>query len=140
MLKIAAQAPGASRGPKPPAALQRRRTVTGSTVPNTPAISTPRGATPAFPFSGTGGFGAEIPMRSEVPAMVSEEEIQALLAAPPLPYAAARVGPPGAGAPPQRLFCDTCGYWGRVKCLKCGARVCGLECKGKHDQSMCTRF
>ncbi|KAF2814116.1 uncharacterized protein BDZ99DRAFT_231638 [Mytilinidion resinicola] len=104
----------------------------------TPRALTP--AVPAFPGSTSGLQDKALEIRSAVPAPLDDEKLQALLAAPPLPYAAARVGPPGAGAPPQRLFCDTCGYWGRVKCLKCGARVCGLECKGKHDQSMCTRF
>lgn len=71
----------------------------------------------------------------QAPGMVkplSEEEVEELLSAPPLPYAAARAGPPSGTGPPQRYFCETCGYWGRVKCLKCGARVCGLDCKESH--------
>ncbi|KAF2500795.1 hypothetical protein BU16DRAFT_451988 [Lophium mytilinum] len=156
LLTNKAQAPGA--GARAPAgrvikpvigARGRRGTLTATTVPSTPvqpstpATNTPRALTPsvpAFPSSVAGSQDKTLEIRTAVPAPLDMEKLEALLAAPPLPYAAARVGPPAAGGPPQRLFCDTCGYWGRVKCLKCGARVCGLECKGKHDQSMCTRF
>lgn len=62
-----------------------------------------------------------------------------LLSAPPLPYAAARSKPSTLGHPPRR-FCEICGYWGKVKCLKCGARVCGLDCKRTHDDHRCPRF
>ncbi|GAB7356338.1 hypothetical protein MBLNU459_g7130t1 [Dothideomycetes sp. NU459] len=75
-----------------------------------------------------------------LPSTITAEEIEVLLSAPPLPYAAARSAPPNAAAPPQRVFCEICGFWGRVKCLKCGARVCGLECKGAHEESRCIRF
>ena len=74
-----------------------------------------------------------------VPKAPSEEEMNALLAAPPLSYNAARSMAPAAGKP-QRYFCEICGYWGTVKCLKCGARVCGLECKVAHDDGRCLKF
>jgi len=67
-----------------------------------------------------------------VPSAPSEKEMQALLSGPPLSYNAARSHSPPAQKP-QRQFCEVCGYWGTIKCIKCGARVCGLECKGVHD-------
>ena len=74
-----------------------------------------------------------------VPKAPSEEEMNALLAAPPLSYNAARSMAPTEGKP-RRYFCEICGYWGTVKCLKCGARVCGLECKVAHDDGRCLKF
>ncbi len=78
-------------------------------------------------------------LRSYIPAAPSEAVLRALVSAPPLSYTAARALPSSSGRP-QRRFCEICGYWGRVKCLKCGARVCGLECKGVHDDGRCLRF
>jgi zinc finger HIT domain-containing protein 1 len=84
---------------------------------------------------------AEDPLlQVSVPAALSPEEIEELLSQPPLSYNAARAAPPDINGPPQRKFCEMCGYWGRVKCLKCGARVCGLECKNTHDQDCRKRF
>lgn len=74
------------------------------------------------------------------PLTVTTAEIEALLSAPQLSYNAARSAPSSAAAPPQRIFCEMCGYWGRVRCLKCGSRVCGLECKTAHEESRCIRF
>ncbi|KAI5204246.1 hypothetical protein E4T39_03739 [Aureobasidium subglaciale] len=74
------------------------------------------------------------------PLTATTAELEALLSAPQLSYNAARSAPSAATAPPQRVFCEICGYWGRVKCLKCGSRVCGLECKSAHDESRCIRF
>lgn len=78
-------------------------------------------------------------LRSYVPSAPSEAAVNALVAVPALSYNMARVRPPSSGRP-QRHFCEICGYWGRVKCMKCGARVCGLECKGTHDEGRCLRF
>lgn len=78
-------------------------------------------------------------LRSRIPNLPTEAELQALLAAPPLSYNAARVAPTTFTAP-ARQFCGMCGYWGRAKCLKCGVKYCGLECKAQHDESQCTRF
>lgn len=75
-----------------------------------------------------------------VPMLPSEQEVQALLAHPPLSYTAARAAPPAADGPSRRLFCEICGYWGRVRCLRCSARVCGLECKRAHDETSCLRM
>ncbi|KAI4718132.1 hypothetical protein E4T48_05654 [Aureobasidium sp. EXF-10727] len=74
------------------------------------------------------------------PLTATTAELEALLSAPQLSYNAARSAPSPATAPPQRLFCEMCGYWGRVRCLKCGSRVCGLECKSAHEESRCIRF
>ena len=78
-------------------------------------------------------------LKSQVPSAPSEEMIQTLLSGPPLSYNAARAAPPPPGKP-QRHFCEICGYWGTIKCMKCGARVCGLECKGVHDDGRCLKF
>ena len=78
-------------------------------------------------------------LESVCPMRPSEDLLEALVTAPPLLYNAARVGPSSSGRP-QRHFCEICGYWGRVKCMKCGARVCGLTCKTAHDDGRCTNF
>lgn len=71
---------------------------------------------------------------------ISQQQLDVLLSAPPLSYNAARVAPPDANAPPSRHFCELCGYWGRVRCKKCGSRVCGLDCKAMHDSECSRRF
>ncbi|KAI9701959.1 MAG: hypothetical protein M1836_001303 [Candelina mexicana] len=78
-------------------------------------------------------------LRSFIPSAPSAETIEALLSMPPLSYTAARAKPSSSNIP-QRHFCEICGYWGRVRCMKCGARVCGLECKGVHDEGRCLKF
>ena len=78
-------------------------------------------------------------LKVNVPSAPSADEIEALLSAPPLSYNAARSAAP-APHKPQRHFCEICGYWGTIKCMKCGARVCGLECKGAHDDGRCLKF
>lgn len=91
------------------------------------------------------GVGARDPLddepllKSQVPSAPSEEVMESLLSGPPLSYNAARAAPPPPGKP-QRYFCEICGYWGTIKCMKCGARVCGLECKGAHDDGRCLKF
>ncbi|KAL9094808.1 MAG: hypothetical protein Q9165_002757 [Trypethelium subeluteriae] len=79
-------------------------------------------------------------LQTELPTPPSYLEIHELLSKSPLSYSAARVGPPPSNAPPQRHFCEICGYWGRVKCMKCGARVCSLACRSAHDDSRCLKF
>ena len=78
-------------------------------------------------------------LKSQVPSAPSEAVMESLLSGPPLSYNAARAAPPPPGKP-QRHFCEICGYWGTIKCMKCGARVCGLECKGAHDDGRCLKF
>jgi zinc finger HIT domain-containing protein 1 len=70
-----------------------------------------------------------------LPPQPSARVIAALLAEPPLSYSAARATPlPPEKVLPRRHFCGVCGYWGRVKCGKCGERSCGLaECWRAHE-------
>ncbi|PGH06451.1 hypothetical protein AJ79_06541 [Helicocarpus griseus UAMH5409] len=89
-------------------------------------------------------------LRSYIPPAPSEKLMQLLLAEPPLSYNASRAtltgpgpgrGPAAAGiTKPPRHFCSICGYWGRVKCVKCRARACGLECYRIHEETRCDRF
>ena len=78
-------------------------------------------------------------LKSSTPLETPAEILEDLTRALPLSYAASRAGPSTLGRPP-RSFCEICGYWGRVKCLKCGAKVCGLDCKVAHDESRCLKF
>ena len=82
---------------------------------------------------------AEPLLRTYVPNAPSDEVMQALVTAPPLSYNAARATF-SASEKPRRHFCEICGYWGNIKCLKCGVRVCGLDCKGAHDEGRCLKF
>lgn len=75
-----------------------------------------------------------------MPQPLNPAGLEALLAAPPLSYAASHAAPTPAGGPPQRQFCDNCGYWGNIKCRKCGSRVCGLECKDAHEATRCLKW
>lgn len=78
-------------------------------------------------------------LRSRIPSLPTQTEIQALLAAPPLSYNASRAAPSTSTAPPRK-FCEMCGYWGRAMCVKCGARVCGLDCRNQHEETRCLKF
>lgn len=78
-------------------------------------------------------------LRINAPPMPTEEEINALINSEPLSYNAARAAPSTSTAP-RRQFCEICGYWGRVRCMKCGVRVCGLECQRQHDETNCQKF
>lgn len=98
-----------------------------------PAISSSRLQETTKPVNMTDRDANEPLLQIHVPSLPTPEEFEALVSAPPLSYNAARAAPPPTTAPPQRKFCEMCGYWGRVKCLKCGQRVCGLECKEAHD-------
>ncbi|KAL8388485.1 hypothetical protein RB595_009211 [Gaeumannomyces hyphopodioides] len=95
-------------------------------------------------------------LASRVPALPTDDELRALLLAPPAPYpelmARARrdqddgdddEGGEGGGRPrfpPARVFCAVCGYWGRVKCIKCGTRLCALDCLDVHREECVTRY
>ena len=78
-------------------------------------------------------------LRSYIPSAPSERIMQALLSEPPLSYTASRATL-DAGEKPPRRFCSICGYWGRVKCVKCNARTCGLDCYRIHEETRCDRF
>ncbi|SPQ18713.1 99367357-91bf-48ef-89ce-04b1f7aaf9a0 [Thermothielavioides terrestris] len=78
---------------------------------------------------------------SRVPPFPTDDELRALMTAPPLSYLEAR----GAWGEeerryPVRVFCAVCGYWGRVKCMKCGTRVCALDCLEAHREECVTRY
>lgn len=122
-----------------------RRQSTLPSIPPTPSELTPHPAASSLPPSTPFGFQEEkvdplLSIERLMPAPLNPAELEALLSAPPLPYAASHVAPPPAGGPPQRHFCDNCGYWGKIKCLKCGARVCGLECKDAHEATRCLKW
>lgn len=73
-----------------------------------------------------------------VPAAPSDAIMEALLSDPALSYNAARAAP--SLGKPQRHFCEICGYWGTIKCLKCGATVCGLDCRNSHVDGRCVSY
>jgi zinc finger HIT domain-containing protein 1 len=83
---------------------------------------------------------------SHVPPFPSDDELRALMTAPPLSYLEARAewgggDEEGSGSRyPVRVFCAVCGYWGRVKCMKCGTRVCALECLEAHREECVSRY
>ncbi len=79
-------------------------------------------------------------LASRVPDPPSDEELRALLTQPPLTYLEARGQWDGTGRPPPRVFCEVCGYWGRVRCMKCGTRVCALDCLETHREECVTRY
>ncbi|KAH9909041.1 hypothetical protein F4778DRAFT_715030 [Xylariomycetidae sp. FL2044] len=83
-------------------------------------------------------------LQSRVPPAPTAHELRALTtaaAAHPLSYLEA-----GAGwgdedrRYPTRRFCEVCGYWGRVRCGKCGARVCALDCLEAHREECVGRY
>ncbi|KAF9731242.1 hypothetical protein PMIN04_005563 [Paraphaeosphaeria minitans] len=136
--------------PRPTTAASRlaaqplRRSSTIASVPPTPSSSTPAPPPPAPTNQTSSGMGLDddplLAIEGSLPPPVSQAELDVLLAAPPLSYAASHVAPPPVGGPPQRHFCDNCGYWGKIKCLKCGARVCGIECKDAHEATRCLKW
>ncbi|KAH9879835.1 hypothetical protein J1614_001859 [Plenodomus biglobosus] len=119
----------------------RRQSVfaSGLATPATPMEATP-GPSTAQHLDTNFDDDALLSIDDRMPAPLDANELEALLAAPPLSYAASHAAPPPAGAPPQRHFCDNCGYWGSIKCRKCGARVCGLECKDAHEATRCLKW
>ncbi|KAI9834974.1 MAG: hypothetical protein M1819_002697 [Sarea resinae] len=136
---------------KTAAARNKRASTTGSTPAPTPAPVPPpqKPATPITPAS----LDATNPLlRSHLPTPPSPATLNTLLPAPPLSYGAARVAPPALSLPvdaeggggrmgvPTRKFCEICGYWGRVRCMRCGVRVCGKDCLETHGEGKCLRF
>jgi zinc finger HIT domain-containing protein 1 len=85
-------------------------------------------------------------LMTPLPPFPSDDELRALMTAPPLSYLEARATWPTDGddgtSPryPTRVFCAVCGYWGRVRCMKCGARVCALDCLEVHREECITRY
>ena len=81
-------------------------------------------------------------LESYVPPFPTDAELRELMTAPPLSYLEARAvwADDEAARYPARAFCGVCGYWGRVKCMKCGGRVCALECLEAHREECVTRY
>ncbi|KAK6065230.1 SWR1 complex subunit vps71 [Seiridium cupressi] len=78
---------------------------------------------------------------SRVPPLPADEELKALMSAPPLSYIDAKAGWNDEDKRyPTRVFCEVCGYWGRIRCTKCGVRVCALECLETHREECVTRY
>ncbi|KAL1601826.1 hypothetical protein SLS60_006741 [Paraconiothyrium brasiliense] len=88
------------------AAQPLRRT---STIPPTPSEATPAPAAPTAtkPTSSRMNLNDDplLAIDSSMPPPVTQAELDALLSAPPLSYAASHVAAPAAGGPPQRHFC-----------------------------------
>ncbi|KAJ6261077.1 hypothetical protein Dda_3742 [Drechslerella dactyloides] len=58
----------------------------------------------------------------------------------PLGYVKCAAEPPTSTAERcRRAFCEICGYWGSVGCLRCGVRLCSAECQVTHREARCTR-
>jgi zinc finger HIT domain-containing protein 1 len=78
---------------------------------------------------------------SRVPPFPADDELRALMTAPPLSYLEARAtwGEEETRYP-TRVFCEVCGYWGRVRCMKCSTRVCALDCLEMHKVECVTRY
>lgn len=79
-------------------------------------------------------------LASRVPDPPTDAELRALLSHPPLTYLEARGTYDDSSGPPPRVFCEVCGYWGRVRCMKCGTRVCALDCLETHREECVTRY
>jgi zinc finger HIT domain-containing protein 1 len=145
---LAAQAAAFVPGPRSAAATQARRQSTrpSISIPPTPSDA----ATPAPQAQGHPTPVQTLPtdpnvdpilsVQKMLPLPIHPTELEALLSAPPLLYGASFAAPPATGGPPQRKFCDNCGYWGNIKCLKCGGRVCSLECKDAHEATRCLKW
>ncbi|KAL2178860.1 uncharacterized protein P884DRAFT_291300 [Thermothelomyces heterothallicus CBS 202.75] len=124
---------GGGGGPAAEAAAARP-----STYPRESAILPPYARPPPPPHPGD----ADPLVASRVPPFPSDDELRALMTAPPLSYLEARAAwdEDGPGRYPVRVFCAVCGYWGRVKCMKCGTRVCALDCLEAHREECVTRY
>ena len=112
--------------PKPPTS----RTTAGIKQESAPALPSPQPAAPTLSPDN------DPLLRSHTPKPPSARVMAALLAEPPLSYNAARAtsSPDSGSVQPPRHFCAICGYWGKVKCLRCGERTCGLmECWKGHE-------
>lgn len=77
-------------------------------------------------------------LMSRVPDTPSDEELRRLLSHAPLNYG--EVTSHRDNKYPVRSFCEVCGYWGRVRCMKCGTRVCALDCLEAHKEECVTRY
>lgn len=128
--------------------IARRRPREASSVSTSPAPcstafprpSKLRGSSPPSAFDATDQDDGVDSEQDAISPLPSPAEIEALINAPSLTYNQARSAPPPPDGPPPRKFCDSCGYWGRVKCMKCGMMVCSVICKDVHDQANCLKI
>lgn len=115
--------------------------------PSTPRIKTEASATKSSPLATAPTHDSEENNPAEIepldpllvtrgiPNIPSKRLMDALLAEVPLSWdtAAARALE---NRMPGRHFCVVCGYWGKVRCKRCGERTCGLmECWKGHEGS-----
>lgn len=76
-----------------------------------------------------------------MPPLPTDDELRGLVQGPPLTYPEARADyGDDERRYPTRVFCEICGYWGRVKCTKCGTPVCALDCLELHREECVTRY
>lgn len=118
------------------AGLRRQSTMPPTSTEATPAPMAP----PSRMDVDAASDDALLDVSGSMPPPLNAATLEALLSAPPLPYSQSFAAPTPAGGPLQRQFCDNCGYWGTIKCRKCGARVCGLECKDAHEATRCLKW
>lgn len=80
-------------------------------------------------------------LESWLPPLPTDQELRDLIRAPPLNFNQARgTWDDDDHRYPPRSFCEVCGYWGRVRCMKCGTRVCALDCLDVHREDCITRY
>lgn len=80
-------------------------------------------------------------LASRVTPMPTDAELRRLLSHAPLSYLEARgQWEREVEGKARRVFCEVCGYWGRVRCMKCGARICALDCLEVHREECVARY
>lgn len=146
--KVIKPLPAATTTSVPPTPSDVSTPMTSAETPQPPPTTGTTGtSTPTQPPQGLihTEFDNDPLLRSYIPSAPSERIMQALLSEPPLSYNASRAGPPTMGGmagkpPPKRHFCSICGYWGGIRCRKCHARTCGLDCYKVHEETRCDKF
>lgn len=135
-------APEQSHGPR-----ESSSTTTKPTDDDDAALQDSQILTPFTRFTAPSHPGdAEPLLASWLPPLPTDDELRALMGAPPLTYHQARGAWQGSEGDhqqrgyPTRHFCEVCGYWGRVRCMKCGTRVCALDCLDVHRAECITRY
>ncbi|TQV95884.1 hypothetical protein V2A60_001052 [Cordyceps javanica] len=116
----------------------RKTSHKNTSTPSTTTTTTTLLAAPYRPPPAAHPGDADPLLVSRVPPLPTDAEMRRLLAAPALSYGEARGN--WDATYPVRVFCEVCGYWGRVRCLKCGMRVCALECLEAHREECVTRY